>query len=165
MPPASRPFTHRFEVRFPEVDSYGVVWHGHYVAYLELARNAFCAAGGLSPAETLAAGYKAPITRVELSLKRSARLEETLEVRATMRPSAVAKLTVDYEIRRVGSGGAATELLGTGLTEQVILNPDGELLLTLPAPVKELVARMLAFHRGERELPAEKIVLPLRTPS
>jgi acyl-CoA thioester hydrolase len=156
MAQAPRPFLHRLEVRFPEVDSYGVVWHGHYVAYLELARNAFCAAGGLSPADSLAAGYKVPITRVELSLKRSARLEETLEVAVVLRPPETAKLTMDYEIRRAGADGRAA-LLATGTTEQVLLDPSGELRLTLPAPVKELVSRMLAFHRGERELPAERI--------
>ena len=42
----TRVFTTSFDVRFPEVDSYGVVWHGHYVQYFEVARNALCAAFG-----------------------------------------------------------------------------------------------------------------------
>ena len=156
MSKAARPYVHRFQVRFPEVDSYGVVWHGHYVAYLELARNALCAAAGLSPGDTLAAGYKAPITRVELSLRRSARLEDELEVHVIGRPPETARLVMDYEIRRAGVHGRAG-LLGTGHTEQVVLDRNEELLLGLPAPVKELVARIQAYHRGERERPAERI--------
>ncbi len=143
-----------FEVRFPEVDSYGVVWHGHYVEYLELCRNALCRAGGLSPAETLAAGYKAPITKVSLDLKRPARLEETLEVSCLLAPPRVARLEMDYEIRRL----PGRELLGTGHTEQVILSPEGELLLTLPRPVKVLVERILAWQDGTLELPAKEKV-------
>lgn len=144
----SRAFKTELEVRFPEVDSYGVVWHGHYVQYLELARNALCAAGGLSPARALQAGYKVPITRFSLELKRSARLEDRLEVAALLRPPETAKLVMEYVIRRLPE----RELLATGSTEQVILNPQGELLLTLPAPVRALVARILAYQSGEEEL-------------
>ena len=36
------------KIRFSEVDSMGVVWHGSYVKYLEDAREAFGAQHGLS---------------------------------------------------------------------------------------------------------------------
>lgn len=154
--PVPRPFTVSFDVRFPEVDSYGVVWHGHYILYFDVARNALCAAGGLTPAQALAMGYKVPITRVTLDLKRPARLDDRLEVSALLREAPAAKLTMDYEIRRL----PGRELLATGSTEQVILSPGGELLLTLPAPVKSLVGRILAFQRGEDALREEKALLP-----
>jgi acyl-CoA thioester hydrolase len=152
----TRAFTTSFEVRFPEVDSYGVVWHGHYVLYFEVARNALCAAFGLTPAEALAHGYKVPITRVEMSLKRPAKLDDRLEVSAVLAPSETAKLVMTYEIRRL----PGRTLLATGSTEQVILNPAGELLLTLPLPVKTLVARVLAFQRGDAEPDGTKILPP-----
>ena len=141
----TRAFTTAFDVRFPEVDAYGVVWHGHYVLYFEVARNALCAAFGLTPKDALAHGYKVPITRVEMSLKRPAVLDDRLEVSAVLAPPETAKLSMTYEIRRLPSRA----LLATGATEQVILNPEGELLVTLPAPVKTLVARVLAYQRGE----------------
>lgn len=144
-----RPFRVEFDVRFPEVDSYGVVWHGHYVLYMEVGRNALCTAGGLTPAQALAAGYKVPIIRFDLSLKRPARLDDRIEVATSLRPPETAKLVMDYEIRRLGS----RELLATGVTEQVLLNPSGELLLSFPAPVRVLVDKVLAFQRGEIELP------------
>ena len=152
-----RTFTTSFEVRFPEVDSYGVVWHGHYVLYFEVARNALCAAFGLTPAEALAHGYKVPITRVEMSLRRPARLDDRLEVSAVLAPVDTAKLVMTYEIRCLPE----KTLLATGSTEQVILNPAGELLLTLPLPVKTLVARVLAFQRGEAGIDSTKILPPV----
>ena len=115
----SRRFTVSFDVRFPEVDSYGVVWHGHYLAYFEVARNALCAAAGLTPAEALALGYKVPIVRFDAVVKRPARLDDTLEVSAALLPPETAKLVMDYEVRRLPS----RELLATGTTEQVLLNP------------------------------------------
>jgi acyl-CoA thioester hydrolase len=150
----ARRFTVTFDVRFPEVDAYSVVWHGHYLAYFEVARNALCAAAGLTPAEAMAAGYKVPITKADLAVKQPARLDDTLLVAATLRAPETAKLVLDYEVRRLPLG----ELLATGSTEQVILNPDGELLLGFPAPVKKLVERILDFQRGEAELSGAKIL-------
>jgi len=152
----TRAFTTSLEVRFPEVDSYGVVWHGHYVQYFEVARNALCAAFGLTPADALARGYRVPITRVELNVKRSARLDDRLEVSAVLAPPRTAKLAMAYEIRRLPE----KTLLATGTTEQVILNPRGELLLTLPRPVRTLVERVLAFQRGEADPDPAKIFPP-----
>jgi acyl-CoA thioester hydrolase len=151
---SERTFSVSFEVRFPEVDSYGVVWHGHYVQYFEVARNALCAAFGLTPADALAHGYKVPITRVTMDLKRPARLDDRLVVSTRLAPPETAKLAMTYEIRRAGTG----ELLASGTTEQVILNPSGELLVTFPAPVRTLVERVLAFQRGEAEPDSSKIL-------
>lgn len=152
-----RTFTTSFEVRFPEVDSYGVVWHGHYVLYFEVARNALCAAFGLTPAEALAHGYKVPITKVEMNLKRPATLDDRLEVSAVLVPAETAKLVMAYEIRRLPE----RTLLATGSTEQVILDPSGQLLLTFPAPVKTLVARILAFQHDDSEPDGTRILPPL----
>lgn len=154
MTPPLRRFTVEEGVRFPEVDSYQVVWHGHYVLYCEIARNALCAAFGLTPAEALAHGYRVPITRFEVSVKRPARLDDRLALSCLLRANETAKLEMDYEVRRL----PARELLATGFTQQVILNPSGELLVTFPAPVKTLVGRVLAWQRGELELPQPKIL-------
>ena len=150
-----RPFRVAFDVRFPEVDAYRVVWHGNYVLYCELARNALCAAAGLTPAEALERGYRVPITKFEIAVRRPARLDDRLEVSCTLRPQETAKLEMDYEVRRLPD----RLLLATGSTQQVILSPKDELLLTFPGLVKELVGRILAFQRGERELTGEKIPL------
>lgn len=153
---SGRAFSVAFEVRFPEVDAYGVVWHGHYVQYFEVARNALCAAFGLTPADALRHGYKVPITRVTMDLKRPARLDDRLVVSARLAEPETAKLTMAYEIRRA----EAPELLAAGATEQVVLDPTGQLLLTFPAPVKTLVARILAFQRGEAGPDPSKILPP-----
>ncbi len=153
---SGRTFSVTFEVRFPEVDSYGVVWHGHYVQYFEVARNALCAAFGLTPADALAHGYRFPITRVTMELRRPARLDDRLSVTARLEAPTTAKLAMTYEVRRAETD----ELLASGATEQVILDPSGQLLLTFPAPVKTLVARVLAFQRGEAEPVAAKILPP-----
>jgi len=152
---APRPFRVEFDVRFPEVDAYRVVWHGNYVLYCEVARNALCAAAGLTPAEALARGYRSPITNFEVAVRRPARLDDRLEVSCTLREPETAKLEMDYEVRRLPD----RLLLATAFTQQVLLSPSDELLLTFPKVVKELVGRIVSYQRGERELTGEKIPL------
>ena len=60
---ASRPF----EVRFSEVDSMNIVWHGSYPLYFEDAREAFGKKYGLGYMTIFSNGYYAPL--VELSFK------------------------------------------------------------------------------------------------
>ena len=153
-PAGSRPWRVELDVRFPEVDAYRVVWHGHYVLYCEAARNALCAAAGLSPAEALARGYRSPITKFEVAVRRPAHLDDRLEVSCTLRPPETAKLEMDYEVRRLPD----RLLLANAFTQQVVLSPGDELLLGFPRVVKELVGRILAYQRGERELTGEKIL-------
>ena len=56
-----------FEVRFSEVDSMNIVWHGSYPLYFEDAREAFGAKYGLGYMTIFSNGYFAPL--VGLSFK------------------------------------------------------------------------------------------------
>ena len=49
------------EVRFSEVDSMNIVWHGSYALYFEDAREAFGARYGLDYLNIFANGYYAPL--------------------------------------------------------------------------------------------------------
>ena len=81
---------------------------------------------------------------------------KSLNRSAILAAAETAKLVMTYEIRCLPE----RTLLATGSTEQVILNPAGELLLTLPQPVKTLVARVLAYQRGESGPVPAKILPP-----
>jgi acyl-CoA thioester hydrolase len=128
-------------VRFAECDSYGVVWHGHYALYLEEVRDRMTGRFGFTPAKALALGYRVPVTRMEIRYRAPARPDETIRATARLRPPETARLIVDYEIRNEEG-----ELLASAETEQVVLRADGELLLTLPAALKRLVAEIVAVQ-------------------
>ena len=128
-------------VRFAECDPYGVVWHGHYVLYLEHAREALTGKFGFTAARALEMGYKVPITRMELKYRWPARPDQTIRVTARLRPPSVARFVVDYEIR-----DETGRLLVSAVTEQVVLNAEGELLLTLPSGLRALCASILEYQ-------------------
>ena len=142
-PEPLRGFEITIPVRFAECDSYAVVWHGHYALYLEQVREAFTGRFGFTATKALAIGYRVPITRMEIRYRRPIVADTQIRVCARLRAPEVARLIVDYEIR-----DAAGELLASAVTEQVVVNARGELLLRLPADLQTLVSRMLASQDG-----------------
>jgi acyl-CoA thioester hydrolase len=128
-------------VRFAECDPYGVVWHGHYVQYIEHARESLTGRFGFTAARALEMGYRVPITRMELQYRLPARPDQIIHVTARLRSPGVARLVMDYEIR--SESGA---LLASAMTEQVVVNSEGELLLTLPAGLRALCTSILEFQ-------------------
>jgi acyl-CoA thioester hydrolase len=128
-------------VRFAECDPYGVVWHGHYALYLEHAREALTGRFGFSAARALGMGYKVPITRLELKYRAPAMPDQIVRVTARLRPPNVARFVMDYEIR-----AETGNLLASAVTEQVVLNAQGELLLTLPSGLRALCESILQFQ-------------------
>ncbi len=145
-PPADplRGLTIEIPVRFAECDPYGVVWHGHYVLYLEHAREALTGRFGFSAARALEMGYRVPVTRLELRYRAPARPDQTIRVTARLRTPAVARLVMDYEVR-----SETGDLLVSAETEQVVLNSSGELLLTLPPGLRALCASILEFQESD----------------
>ncbi len=145
IPPAEplQGLTIAIPVRFAECDPYGVVWHGHYVLYLEQAREALTGKFGFTAARALEMGYRVPVTRMELKYRAPARPDQTIHVTARLQAPAVARFVMDYEIR-----SESGELLASAVTEQVVINAAGELLLTLPAGLRALCASILEFQES-----------------
>lgn len=105
-----------------------VVWHGHYVAYLEEARRALGRRYGVDYPAFFAHHTPAPVAQLRLDYLAPARLADTLTVTARLFKSEAAKLELEYEIRRQSD----RSLLAFGTSLQVFTNLQGELLLTLP---------------------------------
>ena len=54
----------KVKVRFSEVDSMAVVWHGNYVKYLEDGREAFGLQFGVGYNEIFDNGYMTPVVKM-----------------------------------------------------------------------------------------------------
>ena len=140
-----RGLTIEIPVRFAECDPYGVVWHGHYVLYLEHAREALTGRFGFTAARALEMGYRVPVTRMELRYRAPARPDQKIHVTARLRAPNVARLVMDYEVR-----SETGELLVSAESEQVVVNTEGELLLTLPAGLRALTTSILEFQDSKK---------------
>jgi acyl-CoA thioester hydrolase len=71
-------------VAFHDVDLAAVVWHGHYLKYLENARWALMDAIGFGLEAMLASGYAWPIVELHVKYVKAARVGDRLRVRASL---------------------------------------------------------------------------------
>ena len=87
-----------FDVRFSEVDSMNIAWHGSYALYFEDAREEFGRVFGLS--YQLYFENECPAPLVELNFKYIKPLlhGQRARVDITFRNSRAAKVVFDYEI-------------------------------------------------------------------
>ena len=129
---STRPYlevTTTIRVRFQEVDSMRIVWHGHYLSYLEEARRAFGRQYGLDYADIRRHELHAPLVHVSVDFLTPAFDNDLLEVTARLLKSDTPKLEFQYTIVRT----ADQKLLARGESVQAFTKPDGTLLLHAPA--------------------------------
>lgn len=116
------------EVRFSEVDSMNIVWHGSYPLYFEDAREAFGRKYGLGYMTIFGNGYYAPLVDLEFHYRRPIIYGMTVRVDIFYRPTDAAKIIFDYEIRNIEN----EELMATGHSVQVFLDKDYQLVWINP---------------------------------
>lgn len=114
---------HKIEIRFSEVDSMNIVWHGNYVKFFEDGREAFGKHYGIGYLDIYAAGYTAPVVELQCAYIQPLKYGDTaiIETRFINLPSA--KVRFEYDIFRESDN----TLVATGFSMQVFLDKDGNL--------------------------------------
>lgn len=115
-------------VRFSEVDSLKIVWHGHYVQYLEEGRQAFGEKYGLGYMDVYRRGFSIPIVKLNIDYKNSLKFEDHATVETKFVNTEAAKIIFHYKIRDKSTG----KLIATAETIQVFVDNDGQLSLINP---------------------------------
>jgi acyl-CoA thioester hydrolase len=116
-------------VKFSEVDSLHVVWHGHYLRYFEDGREAFGKEFKLSYLDIYENGFAVPLIDIEIKYKRILEYGDTAIVETTFINSPAAKIIFNYKITSQLHGYIVCE----GKTTQVFVNPKTkELFITMP---------------------------------
>lgn len=115
-------------VRFSEVDSMGVVWHGNYVSFFEDGREDFGSRHGISYVDFSRSGVRIPVVRIEIDYKRPLLYGDRVRVKTRFVNSEAAKIRFEYTVYR----NDTDEVVATGSTTQVFVNENNELLLEAP---------------------------------
>ena len=127
-------------VPFFDVDTMHVVWHGHYVKYLEVARCALLDKIGHNYSHMLDSGYAWPVIDMQLRYVRGAVFGQTLNVRASL-VEWENRLKVNYLITDRASG----ERLTRASTVQVAVEiATREMQLASPKVFTDAVDRALS---------------------
>ena len=126
-------------VPFFDIDTMHVVWHGHYVKYLEVARCALLDHIGHNYTQMLESGYAWPVIDMQLRYVRGAVFGQTINVRASL-VEWENRLKVNYLITDLASG----ERLTRASTVQVAVDVTSrEMQLASPKIFTDAVERAL----------------------
>jgi acyl-CoA thioester hydrolase len=123
-------------VRFEEVDSMGIVWHGHYPSYFEDARVALGRKYGVGYEAFYANRVPAPIKQLHVDYRLPLRFDEEVEITALLHWSEAARMNYEFAIRKEDG-----RLSTTGCSIQLMLNPELELLVIPPPFYQEFCRR------------------------
>ncbi len=104
-----------YRIRYSDTDKMGVVYHGNYLRFFEIARTEMLRSLGLPYAELEQAGYMLPVLESYASYLLPAKYDELLQLHASIEASISAKMTIQYAITRQG------ETLVTGWTRHVFV--------------------------------------------
>ena len=137
----------RVQVRFNEVDQWGIVWYANYFAYVEVARSEVLAKVGLLPEVLASLGYTAPIVNLTSKFKSSARFHDELVVQLSLVPQETAKLVFAFRIIQAETG----KLVMEGESTQVLLNQKGFMVYVLEGELAEKIADLVAYFADNGE--------------
>jgi acyl-CoA thioester hydrolase len=116
------------QVQFFDLDPMQIVWHGHYVKYLEQARCALLETVGYNYPEMKASGYMWPIIDMHLRYIGPATFGQIIKVRATI-VEWENRLKIDYLLTDAQTGKRLTR----ATTVQVAVKVDtGEMCFVSP---------------------------------
>lgn len=119
-------------VRYAETDMMGIVYHGSYIPWFEVARTQLLREQGFPYRQLEADGYRIPVLEVGAKFIRPAVYDDQLTIIATIREKPSLRIRIEYEVRR------GDELLATGQSAHAFCDVNGR--PTRPPPA--FVARM-----------------------
>lgn len=133
-------------VPFYDVDSMDVVWHGHYVKYLEVARCVLLDDIGHNYVQMKQSGYAWPVIDLQLRYVQAARFGQRLVVRADL-IEWQNRLLIHYLIRDAASGQRVTRASSVQVAVHIA---SGEMQLESPKFFVDAVERRLPDGRDSR---------------
>ncbi len=114
------------DVRFNEVDSMGIVWHGSYAKYFEDAREEFGRKYNIGYLRIFGEGFYAPLVKLDFNYKKPLVYGNKMLVEIKYLPTEAAKICFDYRIYLIEDGTQV--LVATGSSMQVFLDKNYQLI-------------------------------------
>ena len=130
------------DIRFSEVDSMNVVWHGSYMLYFEDARELFGEKFDLTYMSYVRHGYYAPMVEMNIQWKKPILYGMRPRIDIIYRPTVAAKVVFDYEIHDT----ADESLIATAHSVQVFMDLNYQLVLYSPKFYEEWQQRWNVFE-------------------
>lgn len=127
------------------MDPMGVVWHGNYANYFELARSALLGQMGLTYMEMAKLGHQWPVVKLRCKYIRSATLNQQLAITAELKDY-TNSLTISFCIR----DAETQQIMTKGETMQMAVDiTTGETSIVNPEYFIKLVEQAIAAQKDK----------------
>ena len=93
-----RKFTTDIRVRYGETDQMGVVYHGNYATYFEVARTEWLRDLGITYKYMENSGIMLPVISLFFNFVKSAKYDDVLTIYVFLKKRPLVKIEFDYEI-------------------------------------------------------------------
>ena len=125
---------HIFEqtVYYADTDSYGVVWHGTYLRWMEQARVELCRYLGIDLVSMKENDIVIPVTNINIRYKASAKLDNKVVVETTI--TKVSPLTVTFN--QIIKDKISEKIYTVADVEVVAVNSEGRIYRRMPEFLK-----------------------------
>lgn len=124
------------EVPFHDVDILGIVWHGHYYKYFELARTALYRSCDLDIQDMRKMGYVFPVIESQCKYVNPLKYGQQIHVRAAFKEY-LSYIKISYLVTDAESGAR----MAYGYTKQAVCDPDGVMQMAVPDEVVDAISR------------------------
>ena len=124
---------------YADTDSYGVVWHGTYLRWMEQARVELCRELGLNLVDLQNADIALPVTNINIRYKASAKINENVFVETWVSKISPLSVTFTQEIKSEDK----SKLYTVATVDVVAVHNDGKLYRRLPDILKEACEKVI----------------------
>ena len=125
------------EVPFHDIDALRVVWHGHYLKYLEIARCALLQKFDLDVMQMVALGYRFMVSDLSCRYTNALTYGDRFRVTAWFTETEH-RLGIAYEIFNLTTQQRAARAVSTLIT----VSDEGKLRLSTPRPIFERLPKV-----------------------
>jgi acyl-CoA thioester hydrolase len=126
-------------VYYADTDSYGVVWHGTYLRWMEQGRVEFCRAIGLDLTELMRRDIVIPVTNLNIRYKASAKLEDRIVTETSISKISPLTITFSQTIKEKNSGKVFIQ----AEVEVVAVNGEGRIYRRMPEDLKKFCKKAM----------------------
>ena len=119
-------------VYYADTDSYGVVWHGTYLRWMEQARVEFCRKIGIDLVSMKKNDVVIPVTNLNIRYKASAKLDEKIIVETQI--TKISPLTVTFN--QIIKNKETSKIYTIAEVEVVAVNGEGKIYRRMPDALK-----------------------------
>jgi len=139
-----KPFLHHYKIKvYPgDTDTYGVVWHGAYIKWLEAGRIELLEKMGIIFAEFDRLGILMPVTELNIRYKHFSKPYDELSITSKIEEFGKTHVTFYQEIKNINTNELILFARVTGVTTSM----EGRLYKVIPDYLREKYNEVLHNH-------------------